>query len=57
MTVKDMKKTVDRTGTAYATLFNDYGENYFLGNVQTMNNRKGRVHMAWKLGAKDHTSP
>lgn len=55
--IKTLNDTVKRTGIAYATLFNNYGEKYFLGNVQTMKPSKGRLHMVWKLGKQDHTSP
>jgi hypothetical protein len=57
MTIKEMKSTIDRKGIAYATLFNNYGEKLFLGNVVSMNSRKGRLNMTWKVTTTHHTSP
>lgn len=55
MTVTEAKKRIDDTGEAYLTLIND-NERIFVGQVDRMTTKDGRVKLSWKLPAAEHVS-
>jgi hypothetical protein len=55
MTVTEAKKRIDSTGEAYLTLINDT-ETLFVGQVDRMTTKDGRVKLSWKLPAVEHVS-
>lgn len=56
MTFKEAKTHIDRTGEAFLTLWNDQGEWAFVGQVDKMTAKDGRVKLVWKLPSGQHTS-
>lgn len=55
MTLLEAKKKIDSTGEAFLTLTNG-SETAFIGQVDKMTTKDGRVKLVWKLPAASHTS-
>lgn len=56
MTLTEAKKRIDNTGEAFLTLINDHNEYAFIGQVDKMTTKDGRVKLAWKLPQAEHVS-
>jgi hypothetical protein len=52
----NFKSSIERTGIAYLTFYNNQGEQFFVGNVDRLVTKDGRVKMAWKLREHPHIS-
>ncbi len=56
MTLAEAKAKIDKTGEAFLTLWNDQGEWAFIGQVDKMTTKDGRVKLSWKLPLASHVS-
>lgn len=57
MTTLEAKRKIDATGQALLTLANDQGEWVFVGQIDKMTSKDGRIRLQWKLPAASHVSP
>lgn len=56
MNLTEAKKQIDKTGEVFLTLTNDTDGLVFIGQVDKMTTKDGRVKLVWKLPAATHTS-
>lgn len=56
MTLTEAKKQIDKTGEVFLTLANDADGLVFIGQVDKMTTKDGRVKLVWKLPAATHMS-
>lgn len=55
MTLTEAKRKIDLSGEAFLTLTNE-AEYAFIGQVDKMTTKEGRVKLIWKLPAAEHVS-